>query len=399
MTTSKQRRLIPYSRQHVTWLDSVLVAHSLRSRMLTQGPRVEKFSKALATYIGVPHVVLANSATSALILALRALGVGPGSTVWTTPNSFVATANAAVLLGAQVVFVDVEFESGNLSLEELKRSLESVDFDRSVTNVVIPVHFGGKSVDMRAVAELCASYDLRIVEDASHALGADYLGCKVGSSHWSDVSITSFHAVKMITTGEGGACFTRNQDLATLMRKLSSHGITSQNSEMLERPEEEIWNYQQFLAGYNFRLTDFQAALGQSQLRRLDRGIARRRAVAAFYTRNLPDGISGPDLETIASSSLHLYVVNLDSSFQRGAQKRLYNYLLERGVQANLHYIPIHLQPYYQELGFRRGSLPIAESRFVRTLSIPIHARLSVLHARRILRLIRAWMASESGGA
>uniref|UniRef100_UPI004047506D UDP-4-amino-4, 6-dideoxy-N-acetyl-beta-L-altrosamine transaminase n=1 Tax=Rheinheimera sp. TaxID=1869214 RepID=UPI004047506D len=315
-----------------------------------------------------------NSATSALHIACLALGIGPGSRVWTSPISFVASANCARYCGADVDFVDVEPDSGNMAVDKLRQKLEVARSCDSLPQVVIPVHLAGASCDMQQIYHLAKEFGFAIIEDASHAVGASYLDEPVGSCRYSDITVFSFHPVKIITTAEGGMALTNNSELADKMRLLRSHGISRDETQMTE-PSHGSWYYQQLQLGFNYRMTDIQAALGLSQSRRLLPIIQKRQLLAANYHRLLADlPLSLPQLDDINISAWHLFIIRLDDKTKR---KAVFDGLREAGIGVNVHYIPIHTQPYYQQLGFDWGDLPVAEDFYERIISLPMFPELT----------------------
>lgn len=386
---------IPYGRQDIDQQDIDAVVAVLRGEFLTQGPVVPKFEQAVAAYCGARHAVAVNSATSALHIACLALGVGQGDTVWTTPITFVATANCALYCGASVDFVDIDPNTYNMSVERLAEKLALAKKSGKLPKVVIPVHMAGQSCDMQAIHELGREYGFHIIEDASHAVGGRYRGEAVGCGRYSDITVFSFHPVKIITSGEGGMALTNDDTLAAALRRLRSHGITSAPGEMDARPDDEIWNYQQIGPGFNYRMTDIHAALGLSQLRRLDNFVSARHALARRYEsalRELP--LSMPWQSPDTRSSYHLYVVRLHLPSLRKTQKGVMRELHGLGIMVNLHYIPVYLQPHYQQLGFKHGHCPQAESYFREALSLPLYPGLSEETQQRILTSLAEVLAA-----
>lgn len=365
---------IPYGRQQISEEDIEAVVRVLRSDYLTQGPAVPAFEQAVSRHCGVAHAVAMNSATSALHVACLALGVGPGDRVWTSPITFVASANCALYCGATVDFVDVDPATGNMSAELLAEQLAQAERDGTLPKVVIPVHLCGRSCDMRAVRALGHRYGFAVIEDASHAIGARYEGAPVGNCRYSDITVFSFHPVKIITTAEGGMAVTQDATLAHHMERLRSHGITRDPVDMTHAPDGP-WYYQQIELGFNYRMTDMQAALGLSQISRLDAFVDQRHRVAARYAKalfGLP--LELPPAEPNGHSALHLYVVRLGGNHDRRA---VFEALRARGIGVNVHYIPVYLQPFYAAQGFRSGHCPRAEQYYARAMSLPMHPGLS----------------------
>lgn len=380
--------MIRYSRPDVSLPEVLRMGKVLLSGTLTQGATVKKFESALMAFTDSRHAFVTNSATSALVLALKAMGVGPGSIVWTSPLSFVASANSALILGARIGFVDVDFSTGNMSADALRRALIAAKKAKSLPKVVMPVHFGGAPADMSQISRLCKEFNVKILEDASHAIGATYRGKPIGACEFSDAAVTSFHAVKMMTTGEGGAVFTNDPEIANAVAVGRSHGIVSDVRTKTGDAASEIWNYEQIELGWNFRLTDFQAQLGLTQLAKLRKKIHRLNKMAQKYRDQLRPELMGLTIEPDGSSSHHLYLVRVPNPI---LQSSLYSTLRAEGIQSNIHYIPIHLHPYYAGLGFERGQFPASESHFRSSVTIPLHSRLTRLEQNKIIRVINRW--------
>ena len=364
------QEFIPYSRQEIDEADIAAVTDLLRSDFLTQGPAGPAFEKAFAERHGAAHAIAISNATAALHIVCQAMGVGPGSRVWTSPNSFVASANCALYLGATVDFVDIDPVSRNMSLEALAAKLEAADRDGTLPAVVIPVDFSGLPCDLAEMRELADKYGFRILEDASHATGASYRGVPIGSAY-ADATVFSFHAVKNVTTAEGGMITTQDDALAEQLRLLRSHGITRDDS-LMERPSEGGWYYEQVTLGWNYRLTDMQSALGLSQLTRMDGWRDRREALADRYDGLLAEGpFKLPARSNDKVSSWHLYAVELtdEARIDRAA---LFAAMREAQMGVNVHYIPIHTQPFYEKLGFKRDDFPNAVRYYERAISIPL---------------------------
>lgn len=370
---------IPYGRQDIDQHDIAAVVAVLCAEFLTQGPMVGRFEDVLASHCGARHAIAVNSATSALHIACLALGVGQGDLVWTTPITFVATSNCALYCGATVDFVDIDPVTYNMSVACLEERLVAAKKAGKLPKVVIPVHMTGQSCDMAAIHRLGQEFGFSIIEDASHAVGARYRGEPVGRGRYSDITVFSFHPVKIITSGEGGMAVTNDDRLAACLKRLRSHGITSTPGEMEARPEDELWNYQQVDLGFNYRMTDIHASLGLSQMRRLNEFVAARHALAKRYDELLPRlPLSTPWQSPDAYSSYHLYVIRLRLPAIRRTQLELFRELHARGIMVNLHYIPVYLQPYYHKLGFTRGSCPEAERYFKDAMSIPLYPGLTI---------------------
>ena len=382
--------MIPYGRQEITKEDILEVEKVLRSDFLTQGPVVPKFEQAVLKYCGARHAVAVNSATSALHIACLALNLGPNDYLWTSPNTFVASANCGIYCGANIDFVDIDSKTFNMSVEALSTKLIEAEKKGKLPKIVIPVHFAGQPGDMEKIYELSKQYGFRIIEDASHAIGASYNDIKIGSCKFSDITIFSFHPVKIITTGEGGMAVTNDENLANHMRRLSTHGITKEKELMHPRPNNEIWNYQQIELGFNYRLTDIQAALGLSQLNRLDEYVKIRHKIAEFYNSELIDlDIQLPFQSPKSYSSYHLYPIRIKNNLKSKTQKQIYNALWENDIAANILYIPVHRQPYYENLGFKSGDFPQAEQFHREVICLPMFPKLTKEHQTKVVKSLK----------
>lgn len=380
--------MIPYGHQDISEEDIRAIEEVLRSDWLTQGPAVERFEQIVAEYCGAPHALAVCNATAALHLACRALGLGPGDLLWTSPNTFVASANCGRFCGADVDFVDIDPHTYNMSVGELEHKLWAAQRQGRLPKVVIPVHFAGEPCDMQAIHELAKRYGFYVVEDASHALGAHYRDTTVGSCEYSDITVFSFHPVKIITTGEGGMTLTRNTELHEKMLMLRSHGITREPGKMTDASPGG-WYYQQLDLGYNYRLTDIQAALGASQMHRLDAFIARRHELAKAYDMSLADlPLVLPTRANHNRSALHLYVIRLRPDARR-SRLEVFDTMRAGGVGVNVHYIPVHLQPYYRALGFKEGDFPEAERYYGGSISLPLFYGLSDNVQRKVVDTLR----------
>lgn len=369
--------MIPYGRQDISEADIQAVVDVLRSDFLTQGPAVPAFEKVVADYCGAANAVAVNSATSALHIACLALGVGPGDVVWTSSITFVASANCALYCGAQVDFVDIDPRTCNLSVERLAEKLAQAEKSGCLPKVVIPVHLCGQPCDMAGIHALSQQYGFKIIEDASHAIGGKYKSESIGNCRYSDITVFSFHPVKIITTGEGGMALTNDRKLAKSMQLLRSHGITRDAAEMTHVPDGP-WYYQQIELGFNYRMTDMQAALGLSQMQRLDGFVARRHAIAKRYEELLADmPVITPWQHADSYSGLHLYVIRLKLAEISKTHREVFETLRASGVGVNLHYIPVHMQPYYEGLGFKTGHCPEAERYYAEAISLPMYPSLT----------------------
>jgi len=364
--------MIPYGRQNINQDDLDAVLKTLRSDFLTQGPMVPKFERAVSSYCGVKFAVAVNSATSALHLACLAMDLGAGDIVWTTPITFVASANCAIYCGAMIDFVDIDPHTFNMSPDALEQKLLKAEKAGELPKVIIPVHLGGEPCDMEKIHTLRQKYGFRIIEDASHAIGGRYLGDPIGSCKFSDITVFSFHPVKIITTGEGGMALTNDDNLAAKMERLRSHGITRDPSEMVGVPDGP-WYYQQIQLGYNYRMTDIQASLGISQLKRLDNFVEARRAIAVIYEELLRDiPVVTQKCSENSSSSYHLFIVRVPPEF--GSRQQIFERFRANGVGVNLHYIPIYRHPYHASLKkYDFSDFPEAEKYYAEAISIPIY--------------------------
>ena len=380
--------MIPYGRQDINQQDIDAVINVLKSDYLTQGPQVPLFEKTINKIVNSKHAIAVNSATSALHIACLALGVGKGNIVWTTPITFVASANCARYCGASIDFVDIDSKTYNLSTIELEKKLQQAAQDNKLPKVIIPVHLAGQPCDMQQIHQLSILYGFKIIEDASHAIGATYQGLPVGNCKFSDITIFSFHPVKIITTAEGGIATTNDSKLAQKMQLLRSHGITRDESLMTAESHGD-WYYQQLELGFNYRMSELHAALGISQLKRLHEFVGNREAKAATYNEKLTKlPLTLPYQSINTKSSWHLYIIRLQLNKINKSHTQIFNALREAGILVNLHYIPVHLQPYYQKLGFNAGDFPIAEQYYKDAISIPLFAQLSDADQHHIIQTL-----------
>lgn len=364
--------MIPYGRQDITQTDIDAVVGVLQSDFLTQGPMVPRFEQSVAQHVGANHALAVNSATSALHIACLALGLGPGDRLWTTPITFVASANCALYCGAEVDFVDIDPRTYNLCPQALALKLEQAELEGSLPKVVVPVHLCGQPCDMQAIHALSQRYGFKIIEDASHAIGGKYQGEFIGNSRYSDITVFSFHPVKIITTAEGGMVLTNSEELATKMALLRSHGITRDPAQMTHEADGP-WYYQQIDLGFNYRMTELQAALGVTQMERLDQYVARRHELARRYDALLTGlPVTTPWQHDDGYSGLHLYVIRLQLNLIKKTHRQVFEALRELGIGVNLHYIPVHMQPHYERMGFEPADFPQAQNYYQEAISIPM---------------------------
>ncbi|MEQ3692769.1 MAG: UDP-4-amino-4,6-dideoxy-N-acetyl-beta-L-altrosamine transaminase [Thalassolituus sp.] len=381
--------MIPYGKQDISAEDIAAVSEVLRSDFLTQGPVVPRFEEAVAEAAKAKYGVAVSSATSALHIACLALGVGPGDRVWTSPVTFVASANCALYCGADISFVDIDPDTYNLCPKALEQKLILAKHEGTLPKVIIPVHLAGQSCDMEAIAALARQYDIRVIEDASHAIGADYAGDAVGSCRFSDITVFSFHPVKIVTTAEGGVAVTNNLQLAERMQRLRSHGIT-RDPELMTKAPDGAWYYQQIELGFNYRMTEMQAALGLSQMQRLSLFVERRRGLAKRYNELLSDlPVTLPQQLADSASSWHLYIVRFHLEKIEKTHSQIFDECRAAGIGVNLHYIPVHLQPYYSDLGFKQGDYPAAEAYYANAISIPLFHSMTDAQQDEVVRVVK----------
>jgi UDP-4-amino-4,6-dideoxy-N-acetyl-beta-L-altrosamine transaminase len=391
----KPKDIIPYGKHDINDDDIAAVVAVLKSNFITQGPKAVEFEQSIAQLCQAKFSIATNSATSALHIACLALEIGQEDTVWTSPISFVASSNCALYCNAFIDFVDIDINTGNMCPQALAKKLEQAKKQNNLPKVIIAVHLAGQSCDMKAIKTLAEQYHFAIIEDASHAIGARYNDTPIGSCQYSDITIFSFHPVKIITSAEGGMALTNSSKLASTMRQLRSHGITSDESEMSE-PSHGPWYYQQTMLGFNYRMTELQAALGVSQTTRLADFVSQRNTLAKIYD----DAFANSSLtlltpKAIAYSAYHLYIVllplcNKSSIQNKEAHKQFICTLREKNICAHVHYIPIHLQPYYQKLGFKIGDFPIAENYYDRAISLPLYPQLTANEQSYIINTVLA---------
>lgn len=378
--------MIYYGHQHITEKDIQAVEKVLRSNYLTQGPIIETFEKKVANYCGAKYAVAVTNATSALHIACKAAGLGEGDVLWTSPITFTASANCGRYCGADVDFVDIDDKTYNMSVAELRHKLETAV---QKPKVVIPVHLAGQSCDMETIKALADEYGFKIIEDASHATGADYKNTKVGSCRYSDMTVFSFHPVKIVTTGEGGIILTNNKELYEKLKLYRSHGIT-RDSDLMTQEADGPWYYQQIELGFNYRMTDLQAALGCSQMDSLDEFVARRRYLVRRYNEKMKDlPIRTPYQSEDTNPSWHIYIIRVDFTKVVLSKKEIFARMRDRGIALNLHYIPVHTQPYYQNFGFKKGDFPVSETYYEEAITLPLYYDLTDEQQDQIIQALK----------
>ena len=389
---------IPYGRQSISPTDIEAVTAVLQSDWLTQGPAIGQFERAVAAQSGARYAVAVSSATAGLHLACMAAGVKPGSRVWTVPNTFVASANAARYCGAAVDFVDIDPQTYNLDVAQLQAKLELARQQNCLPHVVIPVHFAGQSCQMQDIHHLSMTYGFTIIEDAAHAIGGQYQGQPVGSGKYSEMTVFSFHPVKIVTTGEGGVVVTNREDLYQHLLRLRSHGITREPA-LMTQPAEGPWYYEQLELGFNYRMTDLQAALGASQMQRIEGFITRRRELVARYNQLLAKfPLVLPHQHPEAQSAWHLYVIQLDATRTTKTRSEVFESLRAHQIGVQVHYIPVHTQPYYRQLGFAPGDFPVAEAYYAQAISLPLYADLTDAEQDRVVRVLADALSEDRHG-
>jgi UDP-4-amino-4,6-dideoxy-N-acetyl-beta-L-altrosamine transaminase len=381
--------MIPYGRQEITQADIDAVVGVLQSDFLTQGPMVPRFEQDVAKHVGAEYALAVNSATSALHIACLALRLGPGDRLWTTPITFVASANCGLYCGAEVDFVDIDPHTYNLCPQALERKLEQAEREGRLPKVVVPVHLCGQPCDMQAIHALAQRYGFKVIEDASHAIGGKYQGEFIGNCRYSDITVFSFHPVKIITTAEGGMALTNNAELANKMALLRSHGIT-RDPALMTHEADGPWYYQQIDLGFNYRMTELQAALGVSQMERLDHYVARRHQLAERYNgllAGLP--VTTPWQHSDSYSGLHLYVIRLQLDKIQKSHRQVFESLRQQGIGVNLHYIPVHMQPYFQRMGFKKSDYPQAEIYYAEAISLPMFQTMTEQQQDAVIAALR----------
>lgn len=382
--------MIPYGRQDITQEDIDAVVGVLQSDFLTQGPIVPCFEQRVAQHVGAQHALAVNSATSALHIACMALGLGHGDYLWTTPITFVASANCGLYCGAKVDFVDIDPRTYNLCPLVLQRKLEQAEREGKLPKVLVAVHLCGQPCDMHSIHALAQRYGFKIIEDASHAIGGKYCGDFIGNCRYSDITVFSFHPVKIVTTAEGGMALTNDAELAKKMALLRSHGITRDAAQMTHEADGP-WYYQQVDLGYNYRMTELQAALGLSQMERLDSYVARRHQLAQRYDSLLQElPVTTPWQHADSYSGLHLYVIRLQLENISKTHRQVFEALRDLGIGVNLHYIPVHTQPYYERMGFLVSDYPEAERYYAEAISLPMYQTMSEAQQDEVVAAVRS---------
>jgi UDP-4-amino-4,6-dideoxy-N-acetyl-beta-L-altrosamine transaminase len=388
---------IPYGRQDINQDDIDAVVAVLRSEFLTQGSANTLFEQTVASYCGAQHAVAVSSATAALHIACLALDLGPDDCLWTSPITFVASANCALYCGAQVDFVDIDPRTYNMSVERLADKLAQAEKEGKLPKIVVPVHLCGQSCDMESIHALSQQYGFKIIEDASHSIGGKYKNETIGNCRYSDITVFSFHPVKIITTGEGGMALTNSPELAGRIQCYRSHGITTDTSKMQLRPADEIWNYQQISLGFNYRMTDIQAALGVNQMKRLDGFVTKRQQIAKRYNDMLASlALQIPWQHTDSYSSYHLYPIRIKLGDTKRTQRQVYDALQSAGINVNLHYIPVYRQPYYEAIGFKTGCCPEAEQYHREAISLPMHPTFSTDQQAYVVKSLKLALTEKS---
>jgi len=379
--------MIPYARQSISKEDIQAVIDVLESDYLTQGPVVPLFESSVADYVSAKYAVAVNSGTSALHVACLALALKKGDRLWTTPITFVASANCGLYCGATIDFVDIDPDSFNMSVQALELKLYQAAQEGTLPKVVVVVHFSGLSCDMKAIAKLATQYGFKVIEDASHAIGGRYQSELIGNCRYSDITVFSFHPVKIITTGEGGMAVTQNIDLAEKMRSLRSHGITRDINKMTNAPDGD-WYYQQLELGFNYRMTELQAALGLSQLKKITDYIQQRKKIVMEYAYQLQHLPINSQKGELSESAMHLYVIRLDTKRIKKSHSQIFSHLRGAGIGVNLHYIPVHTQPFYKKMGFKASDFPEAMNYYEEAISLPLYPELSKEQQNKVISIL-----------
>jgi UDP-4-amino-4,6-dideoxy-N-acetyl-beta-L-altrosamine transaminase len=391
--TEASETLIPYGRQSISPADVEAVVAVLQSDWLTQGPAIAQFERSVANYCGARYAVAVSSATAGLHLACLAAGLKPGGRLWTVPNTFVASANCARYCGADVDFVDIHPQTYNLDVAQLQAKLEVARQQNQLPHVVIPVHFAGQSCEMAEINRLAHQYGFTVIEDAAHAIGGQYQDQPIGAGKYSEMTVFSFHPVKIVTTGEGGVVVTNREDLYQHLLRLRSHGIT-RDPQLMTQPAAGSWFYQQLELGFNYRMTDMQAALGISQMQRIDAFIARRHELVERYNQLLSDfSVILPWQHPETQSAWHLYVIQIDAARTSKTRREVFEFLRDHNIGVQVHYIPVHTQPYYQDLGFAPGNFPVSEAYYAQAISLPLYFDLTNAEQDRVVKTLAEALA------
>jgi len=381
--------MIPYSRQSINNQDIKFVAKILKSDYVTTGPNIIKFENKIKKFVNSKYAVAVNSATSALHISCISLGLKNGDYLWTVPNSFVASANCGLYCGAKIDFVDIDINTYNISIKSLEKKLKSAKKKKLLPKILVIVNFAGEPCELKKIKILGNKYKFKIIEDSSHALGAKYINNKIGNCKFSDISVFSFHPVKTITTLEGGMAVTNNKSLFKKMEMLRTHGITREKK-FLKFKSKNKWFYEQQYLGFNYRMNEIEAGLGINQLKRINKFYKQRLFIKNYYDENLKNlPLSLPKLDNKNTSSLHLYVVLIDKKFSSKVRNKFIIYLRNKNIIANVHYIPIHLQPYFRNLGFKKGMFPSTENYYDRAVSLPIYPLLKKKETKHIVESIK----------
>tara|TARA_B100000989_G_scaffold299038_1_gene292341 strand:- start:11258 stop:12430 length:1173 start_codon:yes stop_codon:yes gene_type:complete len=388
--------MIPYSRQSIDKQDIKKIVNVLKGKFVTSGPKIDEFENKIKNFTQSKYAVAVNSATSALHISCLALGLKKKDYLWTSPISFVASANCALYCGAKVDFVDIDLKTYNISVVELEKKLIKAKKQKKLPKIIVVVNFAGQACQLDKIKSLSKKYKFKILEDSSHALGASYKNQILGNCYYSDITVFSFHPVKIITTLEGGMAVTNNAKIANKLNMLRNHGITRKKN-FLKKNKNKKWYYEQQLLGYNYRMNDVQAALGTSQLKKIEFFYKKRLFVKNFYDKNLKRlPLEIPYINKTIKSSLHLYVVLLSKKFSKNKRDELINFLRRKEIETNIHYIPIYSQPYYENLGFKKKNFPNAENYYKRAISLPIHPKLNQKNLKYIVRQIEIFFTKKS---
>ncbi len=386
---TKEKKYIPYGKHAINKRDIISVVKVLKSNFITQGPKVEKFEKEICKKLDVNFSVATNSATSALHIACLSLGLQKGDIVWTSPITFVASANCALYCQAEIDFVDIDIKNGLISICELEKKLEHAQSIGKLPKILIPVHLAGTSCDMHKIKQLSEIYKFKVIEDASHSIGGKFFGSYIGNCKYSDITVFSFHPVKIITTGEGGIATTNNLEIFEKMGKLRSHGIEKNINKLENKSNDKPWLYEQQILGFNYRMNDIEAALGLSQLKRLDNIVKKRNDIRKFYLKelhNLP--VKVLEVEPNILSSVHLLVIVLDKEYRK-YHSEIFNFLKNKNIGVQLHYIPVHSHPYYKKLGFKIGDFPVSEEYANSAITLPLFPELNKRQVKKIIEILK----------